>query len=140
METNQAPAGGRIAVIEDDVPLRDALVLFLRVKGWSVDVFGSGEELAGIENWGDFTVVICDFSLPHKDGISVLRRVREVSDEVITVLLAPYPNADISALAESAGVDRILYKPFSTRELVESLDSLAENRASRRSIPFASPR
>jgi len=140
METNQAPAGGRIAVIEDDVPLRDALVLFLRVKGWSVDVFVSGEESAGVVNWGDFSVVICDSSLPREDGLSVLRRVREASDAVTTVLITPYPGGDISALAESAGVDRILHKPFSTMELVESLGGLAENRSRRRSVTLASPR
>jgi len=140
METNQASAGARIAVIEDDVSLREALVLFLRVQGWSVDVFVSGEESAGAVNWGDFTVVICDFSLPREDGLSVLRRVREASDAVITVLITPYPGGDISVQAESAGVDRILYKPFSTMELVESLGALAGNRSGRGSMGLASPR
>lgn len=139
METNQAPSSARIAVIEDDVPLRDALVLFLRVKGWSVDVFGSGEESAGVVNWGDYTVVISDFSLPREDGLSVLRRIREASDTVITVLITPYPGGDISSQAESAGVDRILYKPFSTMELVESVGALAESRSGRRSMTQASP-
>jgi len=138
METNPVPAGARVAIIEDDVPLREALVLFLRVKGWSVDTFGSGEESAGIVNWGDFTVVICDFSLPREDGLSVLRRVREASDRVVTVLIASYPGGDVSAQAESAGVDRILFKPFSTMELVESLGGLAENRSGRRSMAVAS--
>ena len=138
METNQAPAGARVAIFEDDIPLREALVLFLRVKGWSVDTFGSGEESAGVANWGDFTVVICDFSLPREDGLSVLRRVKEASDAVITVLITPYPGGDISAKAESAGVDRILYKPLSTMELVESLGALSGNRSGRRSMALAS--
>ena len=139
METKQLPEGARVAIIEDDVPLRDALVLFLRVKGWSVDTFGSGEASAGIVNWGDFTVVICDFSLPREDGLSVLRRVREASDKVVTVLITTYPGGDVSAQAESAGVDRILFKPFSTMELVQSLGALTENRSGRRSLVLASP-
>jgi len=139
METYQAPAGGRIAIIEDDVPLRDALVLFLRVKGWSVDIFGSGEESSGVANWGDFTVVICDFLLPREDGLSVLRRAREASDTVITVLITSYPRGDISMQAESAGVDRILFKPFSTRELVESLGALTESRSRRNASVHAAP-
>ena len=138
METKQVPAKAKAAIIEDDVPLREALVLFLQVKGWSVDTFGSGEESAGVVNWGEYTVVICDFSLPREDGLSVLRRVREVSERVVTVLITTYPGGDISAQAESAGVDRILFKPFSTMELVESLEALAENRSGRSSVDLTS--
>jgi DNA-binding response OmpR family regulator len=133
------PAGTRIAVIEDDAPLREALALFLRVKGWSVDTFGSGEETAGVGNWEAYKVVICDFSLPREDGLSVLRRVREASDKVFTVLITTYAGVDLSAQAEAAGIDRILYKPFSTSELVESLREMTENRSGRRSMALASP-
>ena len=83
-------------------------------------------------------MVICNFSLPREDGLSVLRRVREASDKVVTVLITSYPGGDISAQAESAGVDRVLFKPFSTMELVESLGALTENRSGRRSMELVS--
>ncbi len=134
MESNLAPVGTRIAIIEDDLPLRDALALFLRVKGWSVDAFGNGEETAGVGNWETYKVVICDFSLPRENGLSVLRRVREASEKVVTVLITGFSDGDISARAESAGVDRILSKPFSTTELEDSLRRLTENRSGRSSM------
>jgi len=140
METNPVPAGARVALIENDGPLREALVLFLRVKGWSVDTFGSGEESAGVVSWGEYAVVICNFSLPREDGLSVLRRVREASDKVVTVLITSYPGGGIPAKAESAGVDRVLFKPLSTMELVESLGALTENRSGRKSMELVSPR
>lgn len=140
METIKAPPRARVAIFEGDVPLRDALVLFLRVKGWSVDTFGSGEEAAGAVNWGDFTVVICDFLLSGEDGLSVLRRVREASDKVVTVLITTYPGGDVSAKAEAEGVDRILFKPFSTMELVESLRAMTENKSRQGSTELVSPR
>lgn len=139
MKTNPAPVGTRIAIIEDDVPLREALALFLRVKGWTADTFGSGEETSGVGNWEEYTVVICDFSLPREDGLSVLLRVREASDKVVTVLITAFADGDISARAESAGVDRILSKPFSTMELVESLRGMTENRFGRGAMKFVSP-
>ena len=138
METKRVPAGKRVAIIEDDIPLREALILFLRVKGWTVDTFGSGEETAGVANWGEYAVVICDLYLPREDGLSLLRRVREASDEVVTVLVTAYPGNDIPAQAASAGVDRYLYKPFSTMELVESLGALTEKRAGRRALELTS--
>ena len=138
METKRVPAGKRVAIIEDDIPLCEALVLFLRVKGWTVDSFGSGEETAGVANWGEYAVVICDLYLPREDGLSILRRVREASDEVVTVLVTAYPGGDIPAQAASAGVDRFLYKPFSSMELVESLGALTEKRAGRRALELTS--
>ena len=138
METKRVPAGKRVAIIEDDIPLREALILFLRVKGWTVDTFGSGEETAGVANWGEYAVVICDLYLPREDGLSILRRVREASDEVVTVLVTAYPGGDIPAQAASAGVDRFLYKPFSSMELVESLGALTEKRAGRRALELTS--
>lgn len=139
METNQTPAGARVAIIEDDVPLREALVVFLRVNGWLVDSFGSGEESAGVVHWGEYAMVVCDLSLPLEVGLSVLRRVREASDKVVTVLITTDPGADLSAQAESAGVDRVLFKPFSTRELVNSIGALTENRSGRGSTAPPSP-
>lgn len=140
MEMNPVPKGARVALIEDDDPLREALVLFLRVKGWSVDTFGSCEESAGVASWGEYAVVICNFSLPRENGLSVLRRVREASDKVATVLIASYPDEGILEQAESAGVDRVLFKPLSTMELVESLGALTENRSGRRSMELVSLR
>jgi DNA-binding response OmpR family regulator len=139
METYQAPAGARIAIIEDDKSLRDALAAFLRVKGWLVDTFESGEESLRAVNWDDFTAVISDFVLGRENGLSVLRRVMDASDKIVTVLITSYPGGNVSAQAKAAGVERILCKPFSTMELVESLAAPTKNKSSRRSAASASP-
>ncbi len=139
METNLAPMGARVAIIEDDVPLREALALFLRVKGWSVDAVSSAEESTGVVNWGEYAVVICALPLPREDGPSVLRRVREASDKVVTVLITTYAGDEISAQAGSAGVARVLFKPFSTTELVESLGIVTKKRTGRGSVALSSP-
>jgi DNA-binding response OmpR family regulator len=133
METNRISMGKRIAIFENDPHLCEALVLFLRVKGWSVETFGSGEESAGVANWGDFMAVVCDFLLPGEDGLSVLRRVRKASETVVTVLITADSGGDVSANAESAGVNRILFKPFTTRDFEESLQTLTRNHSRRRS-------
>ncbi|MHB8833266.1 MAG: response regulator [Desulfobacteria bacterium] len=140
MDTNKVSAEPRIAIIEDDESLREALALFLRMKGWSVETFGSDEEASGVANWGDFTVVLCDLLLPGGDGLSVLRRVRRASDTVVTVLITTHRGPDVAAQAGSAGVDRILVKPFSTKELEDSLPRLTENDTGRGTAGAASSR
>ena len=106
METNPVPKGASVALIENDGPLREALVLFLRVKGWWVDTFGSGEESAGVVSWGEYAVVICNFSLPRENGLSVrLPRPRPddwVFEPGAAIARRPVPRADHAELETCA--------------------------------------
>jgi len=119
--------GVRIAIVEDDMPLRESLAFFFRAKGYHVETFGCAEDAAGIGGRDDFDAVICDYLLPGDDGLSVLRHVREGAGKAVTVLITAYSGVDVSRLAESACVDRILFKPFSTSELEDTLKALAES-------------
>mgnify|MGYP001488239482 CR=1 FL=1 len=121
-------AGTRLAIVEDDMMLRESLAAFFRAKGCYVETFGSAEDAKAIEGRKDLDAVISDYLLPGDDGLSVLRRVREASPNVITILITSYPGSGIAVRAESAGADRILLKPFSTKELEESLHTLLEKR------------
>ncbi len=121
-------AGTRVAIVEDDMMLRESLAAFFRAKGCHVETFCSAKDAEAIKGRKDIDAVISDYLLPGDDGFSVLRRVREASRNVITILITGYPGSDIAVQAESAGVDRILLKPFSTEELEESLRTLFEKR------------
>jgi DNA-binding response OmpR family regulator len=113
--------GVRIAIVEDDAPLRESLALFLQVKGCLVETFGSAEDAGDVRKLGGFGVLISDFLLPKEDGISLLRRVREASKTVITVLVTAHGNRDFPEETRLAGIDGYIAKPFSTEELVDVL-------------------
>lgn len=114
-------AGIHVAIVEDDALLRDSLALFLRVKGCRVGTFGSAEEAGDAGKLGGFGVVISDLMLPGEDGLSLLRRVRQASKTVITVLVTAYGNKDVPEKMERAGIDGYISKPFSTEELESTL-------------------
>lgn len=121
-------AGRRVAIVEDDRMLRESLAAFFRAKGCHVETFCSAEDAGAIEGGKDLDAVITDHFLPGDDGLSVLRRVRESSRNVVTILITGYPGSNVAVQAGSAGVDRILLKPFSTEELEESLRTLFDER------------
>ena len=110
-----------IAVIEDDPLLLDSLALFLQVNGCRVESFGRAEEFCKSGSFRRFDVVICDYLLPGENGASVLRRVREESKTVFTILITAYRGKELPEEAERAGVDVTIRKPFSTADLEDTL-------------------
>ena len=113
--------GMRVAIVEGDPLLRESLAYFFRAEGCVVELYGSAEDAARIVDAATLDVVISDFHLPGEDGLFVLRRIREERGNAVTVLITATFDADLSARTESAQVDRILLKPYSTAELLEAV-------------------
>lgn len=121
MKPSRTLIGLRVALIEDDNLLRESLASFLRVQGCLVETFECAEDALATVSLGIFGAVISDFLLPGEDGISLLGRARQASRTVTTVLITAYGKSNLSEEARQAGVDTLLFKPFSTMELESAL-------------------
>ena len=105
-----------IAVVDDDEELGSLIADYLRKNGFSVRVFGSGEQFleGGV---GEFALLILDVGLPGMDGFSVCRNVRQSSDLPIIMLTAASDDVD-RILGLELGADDYMGKPFNPRELL----------------------
>jgi two-component system phosphate regulon response regulator OmpR len=121
VETPDELSGIKVAIVEDNAPLRESLALFLRVKGYRVEAFGRSEDVGDARMLSEFGIVISAFLLPGEDGLSLLRRVREASKTVITVLVTAPGNRDFPEETRRAGIDAYIAKPFTTEELEDVL-------------------
>jgi two-component system KDP operon response regulator KdpE len=107
----------RVLVVEDDAPLRSALVAILTADDVGVTEAASGEEaLARLQVEGADLVVL-DLMLPGTDGMEVLRRLRTFSDMPVIVLTVRSAKQDKLA-ALDAGADDYVTKPFDSDELI----------------------
>jgi DNA-binding response OmpR family regulator len=110
--------GVRILVIEDEEPLRMALVDVLSAEGFEVREAADGErglELALAEGPD---VVLLDLMLPGRDGFSVLRAIREDRLSSAVLILSARGEEWDRIQGFEFGADDYLVKPFSTRELL----------------------
>ncbi|MFD8493005.1 response regulator transcription factor [Amycolatopsis sp. NPDC059657] len=110
---------GRALYIEDDDRVREALILALERRGYTVKGVASGRDgmhcLETAER--DFDVVLLDLGLPDIDGMQLLRELRLISDIPVLILSARGEQRDqIRGL--TMGADDYLVKPFSVEELV----------------------
>jgi two-component system, OmpR family, response regulator RegX3 len=108
----------RIAVVDDEAPIRDAVGYALRSEGFQVEGYQSGEELLEAVESGDIRdLIVLDLMLPGLSGTEVCRRVRSTSVVPIIVLTARDAEVD-RVMGLEAGADDYVTKPFSMVELV----------------------
>lgn len=107
----------RILVIEDEAPLRMALVDALRDEGFEVTEAADGERglSQALEEGPD--VILLDLMLPGRDGFSVLRALREDRLTSAVIILSARGEEWDRVQGFEYGADDYVVKPFSMREL-----------------------
>jgi len=107
----------RILIIEDEVPLAEALKYTLQKEGYEVAIASDGA--AGLERFtrDGADLLILDLMLPSMDGLEVCRRVRQASTVPIIMLTAKDSDVD-EILGLEMGADDYVTKPFNMRTLI----------------------
>lgn len=118
----------RIAVIEDNAELAEGIAYRLRDRGHSVDVLHDGQEAADFLSHEGADLVVLDINLPGKDGLSVLRGLRDRGDNTPVILLTARSDTQDRVTGLDAGADDYLVKPFEMDELEARLRALARRK------------
>ncbi|MGL5009867.1 MAG: response regulator [Paracoccaceae bacterium] len=123
----------RILLVEDDLPLAEALTALLQSSGYAVDHVSDGaaaEALAAVEN---FDLVILDLNIPEMDGLSVLRAMRRRDNPAAVMILTARAAPQDRILGLDLGADDYMTKPFDIGELEARVRSLLRRQAGLRS-------
>jgi two-component system, OmpR family, response regulator len=123
----------RILLVEDDLPLAEALTALLQTSGYAVDRVNDGaaaEALAAVEH---FDLVILDLNLPEMDGLSVLRAMRRRANPAAVMILTARAAPQDRILGLDLGADDYMTKPFDVGELEARVRSLLRRKEGLRS-------
>jgi len=119
-----------ILVCEDDPTHRELIRASLARDDYRLFEIEDGRHLLGAVRSTLPDLLILDLRMPESDGIEVLKRLRAddaMADVGVLVLSGAVRNADREA-AFAAGADDFLAKPFSPRELAETVAGLVGQR------------
>jgi DNA-binding response OmpR family regulator len=107
----------RILVVEDERKIATFIQKGLKECGFVVDIVHRGETALEVIEENHFDAVILDIMLPGRDGLSVLRLLRQRPNAVPVIILTA--RGEISERVEGLdlGADDYLAKPFSIDEL-----------------------
>lgn len=125
----------KILVVEDERKIAGFIRQGLEEQGFLVEVCGDGNTAFTLATTRPYDAVVLDIMLPGRDGLSVLRGLRERRMAVPVVLLTARSEPGERVEGLNLGADDYLTKPFYIEELVARLHAVTRRtREERRSI------
>jgi two-component system response regulator QseB len=121
----------RVLLVEDDAMIAQGLETALRQLGDAVDWIRDGEHAAAALRATDYDLVLLDLGLPNRDGISILRDLRQRGAPTPVIVLTARDEVRHRVEGLDAGADDYLVKPFDLDELTARMRSVLRRAAGR---------
>ena len=107
----------RILVVDDDQGMRDYLEIMLSREGYDVNTVPGGKKALTLCRKRKFDLVITDLKMPGMDGVDLLKSLKEVSPETMTILITGYASGETAVAAMKEGAYDYLEKNFEPDDL-----------------------
>jgi two-component system, OmpR family, response regulator len=124
----------RVLVVEDEKKTASFVRKALQAEGFAVDVLHDGDTVTAAAETNAFDVVVLDIMLPGRDGLSVLRQLRERSISTPVLLLTARGEVTERVEGLNAGADDYLCKPFALAELIARVRALGRRSSDQKAV------
>ncbi len=118
----------RILVVDDEKKVAAMIRAGLEERGFAAEVCHDGNAALDLVKRGGFDALILDVMIPGRDGLSVLRKLREEGHTIAVLLLTARGDHDERVEGLNLGADDYLPKPFSMTELFARLNAVLRRR------------
>jgi FixJ family two-component response regulator len=115
-----------IAIVDDDLSVREGLETLIRSAGWRVETFASAQEFLARPRDEAPSCLILDLQLPGLSGLDLQKRMAELELEIPIVFLTGHGNIPASVQAMKAGAVEFLTKPFDEKDLLRAIEEAIE--------------
>ncbi|MCD4748241.1 MAG: sigma-54 dependent transcriptional regulator [Thermoanaerobaculales bacterium] len=115
---------GRVLLVDDDRSFLISLQVLLEDEGgYAVECAGSVDEALDVLDGGHAVhLVVTDLSMPGKDGIELLRAVKETRPELAVILMTAHGSVSTAVEAMRLGAFQYLTKPVDPDELLVQVE------------------
>jgi two-component system copper resistance phosphate regulon response regulator CusR len=124
----------RILVIEDEAQIADFVIRGLREEGFTAEHAAEGDTAWHAIRSGAWDLILLDWWLPGIDGLTLLRRLREVPDDTPVLFLTARSAVSERVRGLENGADDYLCKPFAFSELLARVRVIARRGDADRSM------
>ena len=116
----------KVVLVEDDELVRENIAVHFRLKGCPLKTFRNVEEATDSFEIESPDLVISDYLLPGRDGLSFLKQVAREHPRTRKILTTAFPEDLPADVLRKAGIDALLLKPFGVEEMEGVLEQVIE--------------
>jgi FixJ family two-component response regulator len=129
------PEAPLIAVVDDDMSIRNAMQDLLKAAGYATCTFGNATSFLDSPLRTGVACLVTDMRMPGKTGLELHEHLAASGAGTPTVIITAHPDGPTRERARAAGVTCFLTKPFAPDELLECVRQAIARSQARRTIP-----
>jgi DNA-binding response OmpR family regulator len=114
----------KILLVEDDRRIVTALQEALTDQGYVLEIAEDGKTGLAFAEGASFDLIILDWMLPHLDGISLCKKLRQRGDRTPILILTARDTSSDKVVGLDVGADDYVVKPFDLPELLARVRAL----------------
>ena len=114
----------KVLLIEDDRKISSFIKKGLKEQGFLVDACENGDDGYALASEQAYDVLVLDIMLPGRDGLSILRGLREKKNTIPVILLTARSALQERVEGLNLGADDYLSKPFYMEELLARIHAV----------------
>ncbi len=118
----------KLLVVDDQRNMRTTLGMMLRSAGYEVDEAADGDQGTERGTTGAYDLVLTDLRMGTKDGIELLRAVKDAQPMTEVIVMTAYGTIESAVEAMRLGAYDYIQKPFTEEELLVKISKALENR------------
>ena len=100
-----------VLIVDDEKSIRVTLGEFLRREGYEVAVTGDADTALSLFKKTEFDVVLSDIILPGKNGVTLLRKIKDISPQTQVIMMTGEPTAETASQSLRRGASEYVFKP-----------------------------
>ena len=122
--------GELILVVDDESAIREVTKVSLEIYNYTAITACDGVEAVALytEHQANISVVLTDMMMPVMDGPTTIRTLKQINPDVKVIAISGLSSSDKLAAAANSGVTNFLSKPFSAKELLQTLSSILDTK------------
>jgi two-component system response regulator AtoC len=113
-----SPSKGRILIVDDDTVFRHSLGKVLAKEGYRIFLAADGEEADRLLGDQPIDVMLVDFKMPHKDGMTVARDALRTAPALKVIMITAFGDLQVQDELQRMGVFAYASKPIRRDDLL----------------------
>jgi DNA-binding NtrC family response regulator len=112
----------RILVVDDEDYIRHLFDEYFTQQGYEVVVAANGKDALSRFGPGLFDCVVSDILMPEMDGIELLRKIKDIDEDVSILMITGYPAIEGAVEAIKLGAYDYISKPLNLEDIAIKVD------------------